>query len=163
MDLYNVLTVTPKGSQKSLSVKGRSRKQFTIQVPRFASVGPGDRITLTGTSPEKICVVSKEDPNDLLPVCPPYRIPSKVVLGTFELDAFCTEVIDQEHLDDLSYLEQFHYKTSFFLSDGDEETASSSKLRPISTGGAGESYFCSTSSRVRAPRLRAILIFKCPS
>ena len=134
MDYYTVISANPKDHLKALVVKGKSRKQFTLLVPRFAPVGPGDQIALTASSPQKTFLISREDPDDLIPISPHFETKATVTLGSFDLTALVTEVTRPEHLSDLAYLEQFHYKNSPFLSD-DEDERPTSRPRSIAQGG----------------------------
>ncbi|QIK78374.1 ATP-binding cassette domain-containing protein [Sphingomonas piscis] len=132
---YDVSNTVPKGHRKQLTVTDGGGRGVFLTVPRFASVGKGDRISIDPEHPQNIYVVAADDPSQRIRIAPHFETSGSTKSGSLPFDFRLTEVNRPEDLEALGYLEQFHYKS--FASVGDQLEAFSSEVRPKASSSGG--------------------------
>lgn len=123
---YSVLTASPKGHKKNITVRCGDEATVTLRVHRFAIVGKGDQIRFGAAGSNKVFVVAKDDTEPDIPLTPLFSTNENVSIGKERLELCIREINSAEDMRALEFLEQFHYKTNNSLNEKtpDEETKS---------------------------------------
>ena len=115
--IYDVLTANPKGHFKAISVRSGEGASVSLKVHRFAVVGKGDKIKLSGIRSNRISVLPREANEADIPVTPYFSVEDYIHLGKQKIDLRISEISSPTDLRGLEFLEQFHYKTNSTLGE----------------------------------------------
>jgi ABC-type ATPase with predicted acetyltransferase domain len=109
---FSVKSTSVDGSYRRLTVSSDGGRETHLKLPRFALVGPEDKIHVDPVVSSRVSVISKEDPTDLIRVTPHFERRETLQLGALSYDVWVKEITTEQDLKEYEYLEGFHYKTS---------------------------------------------------
>ncbi len=110
--IYSVLTASPKGHTKNLTLKSGDGTPVAMRLHRFALVGKGDRISFGAAGTNKVFVVAKDDKEPAIPLTPLFSTTDVVSIGRDKFRINIREINSDVAMRGLGFLEQFHYKTN---------------------------------------------------
>ena len=129
-NVYNILTVTPKGHTKTLTVYPKGGASISLQLHRFSLVGKGDQIRLGVAGNAKIFVVPRDGRDKDIPVTPIFSAEDAVSIGKEKFNLQIREIYSAADMRALEFLEQFHYKTNNTLREKDIDDNTKSPTAP---------------------------------
>ena len=132
LNVYNVLTATPKGHAKNITVRSREGS-VSIRVHRFATVGKGDCIRFGAAGSSRVFVVSKDKGELDIPLTPLFSENDSISLGKEIFQIQIREIQSSADMQAFEFLEQFHYKTNSSL--GEKIVELDGKAQSTSVGG----------------------------
>lgn len=132
MPTYRVKSASNLEFEKRLSLIDEKDSSLVVRVGRYAPVGKGDTIIVNPKSPKKLSVLSQEGDGDLITISPHFSVEDEVRIAGLRFEAKISEIVTKEDVDNLDYLEQFHYKTNNLLND---PSFDSTKKKSVSQGG----------------------------
>ena len=115
--IYSVLTASPKGHHKNITVRGGDEASVIVRVHRFAVVGKGDQVRFEAAGSNKVFVVSKDESEQDIPLTPLFSTDDTVSIGKEKFELRIKEISSDSDMQALEFLEQFHYKTNNSLSE----------------------------------------------
>ena len=115
--IYDVLTANPKGHFKTITVRSGEGASVSLKVHRFAVVGKGDKLQLSGATSSRVSVIPKERSETDIPVTPCFSVDDYIHLGKEKFDLRIREINSPADIHALEFLEQFHYKTNSTLGE----------------------------------------------
>lgn len=121
MATFDVLNSEIKGSFRRITVNNGKGAKLFLKVHRYAQIGRADIIDIDEAHSSRVSVVSCEDPKDLIRITPHFECARAIKLGDRELSLRITEIVTEEDVEALSFLETFHYKTSVAVIESGEE------------------------------------------
>jgi ABC-type transport system involved in cytochrome c biogenesis ATPase subunit/GNAT superfamily N-acetyltransferase len=123
MPLFAVESTSSKKHQKLVTVRGEAGGLSTISLPRFALVGPGDRLRMRSPTTARIVDLEGDGPKKWIPVLPTYASGGNVQLSGNSYDLEFREVESAEDQESYEHLESFHYRgRSTDVEPGDDKS-----------------------------------------
>lgn len=110
MPIFTVESTSSKKHNKLVTVRGEAGGLSTITLPRFALVGPGDRLRMRSATAARFIDLESVNSKKWIPVLPTYAGKGSIQLGgtTYELDF--REVESAADHESYERLESFHYR-----------------------------------------------------
>lgn len=118
---YSVVSSTPKGHYKNITVRGGDEAPVTLRVHRFAVVGKGDQIRFGAAGNNRVFVVAKDEKEPDIPLTPLFSVDESVSIGKEKFEIRIREINSESDMRALEFLEQFHYKTNNSLHEKTQE------------------------------------------
>jgi hypothetical protein len=109
---YKVGNVVVRNGRKRLALKNQDGKSSHIEVHQFAPVGQGNSIIVDPANSTKIFVENAENDKDPIRISPHFEKLEQLRIGDKKYEIKITEVVCEADLDDLRFLEIFHYRGS---------------------------------------------------
>lgn len=110
MAVYEIRTMNVRESQKHLVLANQQGGESSVAVHRFAMLGPGDDIHITGSPTSPKLSVRPKLVRDEIMVLPRFESHGEMRLGADRLGLVFTEISTEAELREYRRLGQFHYK-----------------------------------------------------
>ncbi len=118
--IYSVRSTSIHGAERRMILSDSKGKSVPFRLPRFALVGPADKLYVDPVRPGNTFVFSAENPTDPIRVTPHFERRETVTVGRWHFETLVKEIVTESELQDYLYLEDFHYKTSSLPDVGGE-------------------------------------------
>jgi ABC-type transport system involved in cytochrome c biogenesis ATPase subunit/GNAT superfamily N-acetyltransferase len=149
MPRYSVVSTGIKGHTKRVTVADGRGNRVHLAAHRYALIGTGNTLEIDPRHTTRLSIVSSENSADLVRVAPHFETTTAIRIGEAELPLRISEITTKVDIDDHSYLEAFHYRTSVLDTAGEDEE----KTRQEESGGRRAVLLCRVK---RGPRWEAV-------
>lgn len=110
MAIFTVETTRSKKHNKLVTVRGEAGGLSTLVLPRFALVGPGDRLRMRSPATARLVELEGIGRNNWIQIVPAYSAKGKLHLGGDAYDIEFREVESASDHESYERLESFHYR-----------------------------------------------------